>query len=48
MPETLRLWAELSGTKVLDSRPYRDGYLVNGEFYVYQYAGNIVAERLKS
>ena len=45
MPETLRLWAEMSGIKILDSRPHRDGWIVNGKFYVYQEGGNVVAER---
>ena len=46
MPETLRLWAEMSGIKILDSRPHRDGWIVNGRYYVYQEGGNVVAERL--
>ncbi len=41
MPEALRMWQELSGERVREFLPYRDGYLVNGKFYVYQVGGDI-------
>ncbi len=45
MPECLRLWAELSGNKVREFRPFMDGWIVNGVYYVYQVGGNIHEER---
>jgi len=39
--ETLRLWAEMSGIKILDSRPHRDGWIVNDTYYIRQIGGDI-------
>jgi hypothetical protein len=47
VPETLRLWAEMSGCKVHSSRPHGEGWIVNDRYYIYQEGGNIVAERLR-
>ncbi len=55
MPETLRLWAELSGHKVREFRPFREGYIVDaivnpqeyGLFYIYQVGGDIHARRTR-
>jgi hypothetical protein len=48
LSEMLRLWAELSGVKILGSRPYREGYLVNEVYYVYQVGADICQEKLKT
>ena len=45
MVETLRLWAEMSGVKILDSRPYGDGWIVNEIYYIYQVDGEIHEQR---
>jgi len=45
MPETLRLWAELSGTKVREFCTWREGWIVNGVHYVYQVGGEIHEQR---
>jgi hypothetical protein len=53
VPETVRLWAELSGCKVIEFRPSGDGYIVDamvntqehGLFYIYQVGGDIHEQR---
>lgn len=44
MPETLRLWQELSGVKVREFLPFREGWIVNGVYYVYQIGSEICQE----
>ena len=41
MPETVRLWSELSGIKVAGFRPDREGWIVNDCYYIYQDGGDI-------
>ena len=55
MPETLRLWAELSGHKIREFRPFEKGYIVDamvntqeyGLFYIYQVGADIHARRTR-
>jgi hypothetical protein len=55
VPETLRLWAELSGHKIREFRPFREGYIVDamvnpqeyGLFYIYQVGGDIHVRRTR-
>lgn len=41
MPECVRLWQELSGVKVGGFLPFRDGWLVNEKYYIFQEGGDI-------
>ena len=45
MPETLRLWAELSGHKIREFRPCGEGWIVNDCYYVTQVGGEIHEQR---
>ena len=45
MPETLRMWQELSGVKVREFLPFKDGWIVNGNYYIYQEGGDIHEQR---
>jgi len=45
VPQTLKLWAELSGNKVSEFRPHGEGWIVNGTYYIYQVNGDIHEER---
>ena len=47
MEETLRLWQELSGVKIREFLPHREGWLVNGIYYIYRKGGDICQERSK-
>jgi len=51
VPETVRMFLELSGEKLRSSESLEIGFTVlcksGRSFYVYQDGGNIVAERLK-
>ena len=41
MPECVRLWQELSGVKVRGFLPFRDGWLVNGRYYIFQKGSDV-------
>jgi hypothetical protein len=41
VPECVRLWQELSGVKVGGFLPFRDGWLVNEKYYIFQEGGDI-------
>ena len=40
------MWQEMSGVKVRHLLPFRDGWIVNGSFYVYQIGADIHEERV--
>jgi len=35
------MWQDLSGIKVREVEPFRDGWLINKKHYVYQVGGDI-------
>jgi hypothetical protein len=41
LPQTLKIWAEVSGMKVLNFRPHREGWIVNNIYYIYQTGADI-------
>ena len=47
MPETVRLWSELSGIKVRQFFLDGDKYVVNGDRLVWQVGGDIHEERMR-